>query len=75
MNLSHYQWFELMVEVDASSSFPKGFARVLESGIAVGSFIWFSKRGFARVLEMAIEEAATLRFLQKLLLKGIEDSG
>ena len=51
------------------------FARVLESVIAVASFIWFSKKGFARVLKVAIEEAATFRFLQKLLLKGTEDGG
>ena len=43
--------------------------------MAVASFMWFSKKGFAKVLEMAIEEAATFRFLQKLLLKGIEDGG
>ena len=64
-----------MVGEDALYSLNKGFARVLESVIAVASFMWFSKKGFAKVLEMAIEEAATFRFLQKLLLKGIEDGG
>ena len=43
--------------------------------IAAPSFFRFSKKGCARVLETAIEEAATFGFLQKLLLKGIEDGG
>ena len=64
-----------MVGEAALYSLNKGFARVLESVIAVASFIWFSKRGFERVLETAIEEAATFGFLQKLLLKGFEDGG
>ena len=43
--------------------------------LAAPSFFWFSKTGFRRMLETAIEEAATFGFLQKLLLKGIEDGG
>ncbi len=43
--------------------------------IAAPSFFWFLKEGFRRVLKTAIEEAAIFGFLQKLLLKGIEDGG
>ena len=43
--------------------------------IAAPSSFWFSKRGYARVLETAIEEAVRFGFLQKLLLKSIEDGG
>ena len=43
--------------------------------ITAPSFFWFSKKGFRGVLEMAIEEAARFGFLQKLILKGIEDGG
>ncbi len=68
-------WLELVVGEAALYSLNEGFAWVLEPVIAVASFFWFSKKRFARVLEMAIEEATTIRFLQKLLLKGIEDGG
>ncbi len=48
-----------MIGEAALYSSNKGFARVLESVIAVASCIWFSKKELARVLKVAIEEAAT----------------